>query len=259
EVLRYDKGRVKQIPCGVGRLNVRPGRWYQFKAAAVEQMILGKIWPANAEEPPWQLRLRTPDRRAGRVGLIAQDASRVEFRNVRILSGARVEALRRRMVGEREAHRMQLRRTITLQLKPTPFVHRTARGPARRIDLRTVARRKPEPVGGTLSIRFGDTSQTRTVKTSDFVDGVYPLLVPEPSAPTKLRVGFDTSIEKRLEARCRVEPVRKWTFYMTPHTHYDIGYTHPQDEVIERLSRDMDTAQQYCDQTADWPVESRYR
>ncbi len=259
EVLRYDKGRVKQIPCGVGRLRIRPGRWYRFKAAAVEEMVLGKLWPAGTAEPAWQLRHRTTERRPGRVGLIVQDASRVAFRNVRILSGTRIDALQRRVAGEREAHRMQLRQTITMALKPTPFVHRTAEGPARRIDLRTVARDKPEPVDGTLSIRFGDTSQTRGVKASDFVDGAYPLLVPEPSAPAELHVTFETSLPKRLECRCAIAPARKWTFYMTPHTHYDIGYTHPQDEVIERLSRDMDTAQQYCDQTADWPVESRYR
>jgi alpha-mannosidase len=35
---------------------------------------------------------------------------------------------------------------------------------------------------------------------------------------------------------------RKWTVYVTPHAHTDIGYTHRQAEVAERLARNIDTA-----------------
>ncbi len=35
---------------------------------------------------------------------------------------------------------------------------------------------------------------------------------------------------------------RKWTVYVTPHAHTDIGYTHRQWEVAERLCRNIDTA-----------------
>ncbi|HZG56105.1 glycosyl hydrolase-related protein [Paenibacillus sp.] len=37
-------------------------------------------------------------------------------------------------------------------------------------------------------------------------------------------------------------PRRKWTVYITPHAHTDIGYTHRQWEVAERLCRNIDTA-----------------
>ncbi len=35
---------------------------------------------------------------------------------------------------------------------------------------------------------------------------------------------------------------RKWNVYTTPHAHTDIGYTHRQAEVMERMSRNLDTA-----------------
>lgn len=35
---------------------------------------------------------------------------------------------------------------------------------------------------------------------------------------------------------------RKWRVYTTPHAHTDIGYTHRQSEVAERMSRNLDTA-----------------
>jgi hypothetical protein len=41
---------------------------------------------------------------------------------------------------------------------------------------------------------------------------------------------------------------------MNPHTHYDIGFTHPQPEVIERLAHDMVDAIRFCEETADYAV-----
>jgi alpha-mannosidase len=40
----------------------------------------------------------------------------------------------------------------------------------------------------------------------------------------------------------KLERRRKWKVYITPHAHTDIGYTHRQWEVAERLCRNIDTA-----------------
>jgi alpha-mannosidase len=40
---------------------------------------------------------------------------------------------------------------------------------------------------------------------------------------------------------------RKWKVYITPHAHTDIGYTHRQWEVAERLCRNIDTALDYLE------------
>jgi alpha-mannosidase len=41
---------------------------------------------------------------------------------------------------------------------------------------------------------------------------------------------------------------RKWTVYVTPHAHTDIGYTHRQWEVAERLCRNIDAALELLEQ-----------
>lgn len=41
------------------------------------------------------------------------------------------------------------------------------------------------------------------------------------------------------------------------HSHTDIGYTHPQPVVMELQRRFIDTALDYLDETADWPLGSR--
>ena len=47
---------------------------------------------------------------------------------------------------------------------------------------------------------------------------------------------------ERFEFRGSVARRRKWNVYVAPHVHTDIGYTHRQWEVAERLSRNIDTA-----------------
>jgi hypothetical protein len=45
-----------------------------------------------------------------------------------------------------------------------------------------------------------------------------------------------------VEAEGTLRRRRKWRVHVTPHAHTDIGYTHRQSEVAERLARNLDTA-----------------
>jgi len=259
ELLEYVKGKPTQKPGGAGALKLTAGTWYRMKAAVIDDLILGKLWRAAGQEPGWQFRAQVSQRQSGGVGLVAQDATQVEFQNVSIWTGAAVAVLKDELKQEKADREKKIRETLELKIEPTPFVLKSKDGPLRRINVRTTALGKPEPVGGKLSFSCGGISQTLSVEPAQFEGGAYPLLVSEPTQATELHVTFDSAIGKTLEATGEVTPVRRWTIYMTPHTHYDIGYTHSQPEVIERLSKDMDLAVKYCTETADWPAESRYR
>ncbi len=52
---------------------------------------------------------------------------------------------------------------------------------------------------------------------------------------------------------------RKWTIDLIQHTHTDIGYTRPQDELLPAFLRQIDNALDYCDLTDDYPEESKFR
>jgi hypothetical protein len=52
---------------------------------------------------------------------------------------------------------------------------------------------------------------------------------------------------------------REWTLYMVQHTHTDIGYTRPQDEILPNFLRQIDYALDYCDLTDNYPEEARFR
>jgi alpha-mannosidase len=51
---------------------------------------------------------------------------------------------------------------------------------------------------------------------------------------------------------------RVQTVYFFHHTHTDIGYTHPQEEVAEQQAANISRALEYCRRTEDRPPESRF-
>ena len=55
------------------------------------------------------------------------------------------------------------------------------------------------------------------------------------------------------------EPSRKWTVYLLPHSHVDIGYTHLQPEVEQKQMNNLDIALELCRKTADYPPEARFK
>ena len=56
-----------------------------------------------------------------------------------------------------------------------------------------------------------------------------------------------------------VKPQKRWTAYLTSHTHFDLGFTDVQTRVWNLQMRYLEEAMNVCEETGDWPEESRYR
>ncbi|MBN2311714.1 MAG: hypothetical protein JXR94_22235, partial [Candidatus Hydrogenedentes bacterium] len=257
EIILFDRDKPGHIESSAGGLGIQPGVWHHIKAAAIGDLVLAKCWPADGVEPDWQVRCSYPDTEPGAVGLIAHDGTYADFRSVRMDWGEAVDGLRQGIAAEQKAYLAHLVENLALEVEPTPFVLRENN--ARRILLRPMLDGEVKPMDGKVSVRCGGAAQEYAVRAGDFSAGGWAVHVAEPEKPMTLDVAFEAGSGRRLEAECRLEPATPWTFYMTPHTHYDIGYTEPQPEVIERLARDTNDAIQFCEDTADWPAESRYR
>lgn len=146
-----------------------------------------------------------------------------------------------------------------IEVDVTPFVLRTPAGARRQLRVRAMEDGAPAPRDGRLTFDFGDFQEWMEVTAEEFLGGDLTFFVPEPEDPAALRVRFDAPDGDPLLWEDEVGPARPWTFFMTPHTHFDIGFTEPQPAVIERLAVEMREAARYCRETADWPEESRYR
>lgn len=57
----------------------------------------------------------------------------------------------------------------------------------------------------------------------------------------------------------RVKPQRKWTIFLIPHAHVDIGYTMHQSKVEELHWKNIDDALELCRRTKDYPEGARYK
>jgi hypothetical protein len=79
------------------------------------------------------------------------------------------------------------------------------------------------------------------------------------TSPTSVSVRVESAGESRDFGPFKVAPPRKWTVYLTQHTHTDIGYTRPQTEILPEHLRYIDYALDYCDLTDSLPDDARFR
>ena len=82
-----------------------------------------------------------------------------------------------------------------------------------------------------------------------------PMVNSEEQFVAEIRIG-DGEIQK---IPFELAPVKEWEIYLVQHTHTDIGYTRPQEEILPEHLRYIDMALDFCDQTDGYPEESKFR
>ena len=257
EYLPYAGGRPGNGVAAAGKLGFVPGRWYRMKAAALGAVVVAKCWPSDEPEPAeWILRATNRDTRPGKMGLHVHDGTRAAFRNVRVCTGEELEAIRAAIGADTSPAAPP--QSLALRVDVTPFVVRGPDAAQRKIFVQVMAEETPYAVAGLLKLEAGATKATVNVEAEELELGPLTLFLPEPTSEQNLRVTYVMQ-DSTLEYEGSLAPARHWTFYMTPHTHYDIGFTDPQPVVIKRLAREMNDAVRFCEETADWPDESKYR
>ncbi|MBQ6086458.1 MAG: hypothetical protein IJK96_00180 [Bacteroidales bacterium] len=79
--------------------------------------------------------------------------------------------------------------------------------------------------------------------------------VPEIMAGTDAVITLGTGAS----ATVAIPEPEKMTIYLVQHVHTDIGYTKPQTEILTEHLRYIDYALDYCDATASYPDDARFR
>ncbi len=142
----------------------------------------------------------------------------------------------------------------TFRVVPTPLLARA--GGNRLIVLEFPSAREPRPARTRLKIG-GEVIQQEL--------GIIPpgetiatILVPEVGKPTsgeaQVFLGDNT-----WSASFDLRPARPWTVFVVPHSHTDIGFTHPASEVAEIHNENIDEAIVLCELTRDWPEGCRFK
>lgn len=91
--------------------------------------------------------------------------------------------------------------------------------------------------------------------------GIMHVSIPTPAVEqaTTMAIHLRTGGSTLAQQTIRIEPVRRWTVYLLPQTHTDIGYTHVQTEVEKRQWENLELAVETARKTADYPEGSRFR
>lgn len=119
-----------------------------------------------------------------------------------------------------------------LELEASPFYRRSGEVIHVYVELGSAF------AGGTVTVEAGAFRQELQLPAAEFGHLHLTFDLPDgPEATVPYRIsgaGFDQSGEIRRK--------KKWQVFITPHAHTDIGYTHRQWEVAERLCRNIDYA-----------------
>jgi hypothetical protein len=147
----------------------------------------------------------------------------------------------------------------SMQLVPTPAYLRLPNdGAARMVRL--------ELKGGVckeacvLEISFNGHKITKLIDYSASPTNVIELALPgeDIDKPTWLEVSVKCE-RNNFTASSIVQPTRKWTVYLTPHSHVDVGYTDLQHNVAKLHTKNIDEAIDLAEQTMNYPEEARFK
>jgi alpha-mannosidase len=87
---------------------------------------------------------------------------------------------------------------------------------------------------------------------------VFSVLVPDIQKPAK--ASFTVKIGKEIiKHEIQLQPGRKWTIYLLPHSHTDIGYTDLQTRVAKNHMDYLDSVIDFCKATENYPDEAKFR
>ncbi|HEY6491176.1 MAG: polysaccharide lyase family protein [Terracidiphilus sp.] len=137
---------------------------------------------------------------------------------------------------------------LSAHAEPTIFFEKHGTELEERVDV--FVRTLQKPRAGTVELSLAGSHWSRPIAADqDFGEERISFLVPEFAAgtPAQLRVVLNGS---RIQTSESLQPQKKWTLFLVPHVHLDVGYTDYQAKVSAIQSRILDEA---MDLTAKHP------
>lgn len=134
---------------------------------------------------------------------------------------------------------------------------KSADGPRREF---TISFDEPLFTGGRVTIRLGDDEVKEIIPPSEIGIYNYALQFPPGMMEEAQTVNFEfKSAQGSVDTTKQVPGARAWKIYFLPHSHLDIGYTHPHEEVMELQLRNIDLALELIEQSKDLPQASQFK
>jgi alpha-mannosidase len=83
--------------------------------------------------------------------------------------------------------------------------------------------------------------------------------LPDIRLPTQVWLGLWADGVLQDERSIAWQPQKHWEVYLVLYSHHDLGYTDLPSNVLREQADFMDQVLRYCEETEDWPEESKFR
>jgi alpha-mannosidase len=135
--------------------------------------------------------------------------------------------------------------TLTLTVKDTIFFREDG-GQLRQVLHATVAGNWDRK--GTFQVDVGGQKSEIDAQNTPLDDNRYVIGIPPVTAEVLVSIELRTASGQTASASAKARPHRQWRIYVAMKTHYDLGYTEPIDEMLNRTSGPMlDKVYAFCD------------
>ena len=88
-------------------------------------------------------------------------------------------------------------------------------------------------------------------------EGYIPVLAFDKEVPVSIEFSIDDKVVATKDFI--LPPERPWEVHLIHQTHLDVGYTHTQQDVLERQVQSLKDVLRYIDETRDYPPEAKFK
>ena len=157
-------------------------------------------------------------------------------------------------------------RNSSTRIEPTHFFRNQDNGLAELVNVTIRSTQKLSPQDGVSLILNGKKYQKQIGVSRDFGEARVPFEVKEFSSQSVAKVDWRVG-EKSVHWEQVVRPQKKWTLFLVPHIHLDVGFTDFQSKVSVVQARAIDEAMDFIAKHPDfrfsmdgeWPLEQFLR
>lgn len=142
-------------------------------------------------------------------------------------------------------------------IEPTVFFVHSEIGLRQGVDLTLAS--DDVAAEATLIIKLG--AQETQISLGAVPPGTHKQRIYVPDVREATQAEFVLLAQDQTQDRCTITwtPERHWEVYLVHGSHHDLGYTDLPSNVLREHDRFLDEILRYCEETADWPEESRFR
>lgn len=141
-------------------------------------------------------------------------------------------------------------------IKPTPFFVESGEGLLQGVEISV--ENSGGPVHATV-VAYVGSLRSHSEITVEPGEERYRIYVPDVRESTGAE--FILKADKKVYDRRKMSwtPKKHWKVYMIPIAHHDFGYTDTIENVLRRYEEFYEDILRFCEETEDWPFESKFR